>query len=71
MDQRLRCVPYYVTHLLIYGFTVHADGEFVGDAHRLLWVDPEQVLEDGEERDFLQGGLRSTMKLHRFLLLSY
>ena len=34
----------------------HADGEFVGDAHRLLWVDPEQVLEDGEERDLLKEG---------------
>ena len=35
----------------------HAGDEFVGDAHRLLWVDSEQVLEDGEEGDFLRGGL--------------
>jgi len=35
VHQRLRCVPYYVTH-------------------RLLWVYPEQVLENGEEGDFLR-----------------
>ena len=29
--------------------------KFFGDAHRLLWVDPQQVLENGEERDFLRG----------------
>ena len=26
----------------------------VNDAHRLLWVNPEQVLENGEEGDFLR-----------------
>ena len=30
-------------------------GKFVGDAYRLLWVDPKQVLKNGEERDFLRG----------------
>ena len=54
MHQRLRCVPYYVTHLWIY-FDNMLMENFFGDAYRLLWVDPEQVLEDGEEGDFLRG----------------
>ena len=38
----------------------------VGNAHRLLGVDSEQVLEDGEERDFLK---RSSKHLELVVLL--
>ena len=40
-----------------------------GGAHRLLGVDSEQVLEDGEERDFLK---RSNMVKHlEFVILMF
>ena len=38
----------------LYGKKLVCVSGIVNDAHRLLWVYPEQVLENGEEGDFLR-----------------